>query len=89
MNVRNGTTKGVLRAAALLLAVTWLSLPATTWASLPTAVIVTVAPVISANNSDATVHLDGTHSVDADGDALTYVWFVDGSPVPVATGAPC
>jgi len=43
--------------------------------------------VISGNNSNAVVHLDGTRSTDADGDPLTYAWLVDGGLVPVATGA--
>jgi hypothetical protein len=43
--------------------------------------------VLSANGSNATVKLDGTQSSDADGDALTYAWFVNGETTPFATGA--
>jgi hypothetical protein len=43
--------------------------------------------VISGNNIDAVVHLDGTRSSDADGDTLTYSWFADGGLVPIAHGA--
>jgi len=41
--------------------------------------------VISSNNTDATVSLDGTRSSDVDGDALTYAWYLGGNPL--ATGA--
>src|SRR4030095_7402910 len=43
--------------------------------------------VISGNNSNAVVHLDGTRSTDPDVDPLTYSWLVDGGLIPVATGA--
>src|SRR6185503_11463139 len=42
--------------------------------------------VISGNNSNAVVHLDGSRSTDPDGDPLTYSWLADGSAVPIASG---
>jgi hypothetical protein len=39
--------------------------------------------VISPNNTNATVVLDGTRSSDADGDVLNYFWFLDGSASPL------
>ena len=42
--------------------------------------------VLSINGTNGYAVLDGSLSSDADGDALTYVWLIDGSPVPVATG---
>jgi hypothetical protein len=43
--------------------------------------------VISGNNSNAVVHLDGTRSSDPDsGDILTYSWYADGGVVPIALG---
>jgi hypothetical protein len=46
----------------------------------------TTLQVISPNNSNAIVRLDGTRSSDPDGDTLTYSWYADGSLVPIATG---
>ncbi len=46
----------------------------------------TATKVISGNNSNAVVHLNGTRSSDPDGDALTYSWFVDGGAVAAAHG---
>jgi len=42
--------------------------------------------VISVNSSNASVVLDGSRSSDLDGDALQYVWFANGTAVPLATG---
>jgi len=47
----------------------------------------TATNVISANGSNAVVHLDGTRSSDPDGDVLTFSWLADGNPVPIASGA--
>jgi hypothetical protein len=41
--------------------------------------------VLSANNSNATVVLDGTRSFDVDDEALHYRWLPEGSTTPVAT----
>jgi hypothetical protein len=46
----------------------------------------TVSPVISVNNSNATVVLNGSLSYDPDGDSLQYVWYQTGSTDPLATG---
>ena len=45
----------------------------------------TVTNVISGNNSNAVVHLDGTRSSDPDNDPLTYAWLADGAAI--ASGA--
>lgn len=41
---------------------------------------------ISANNTNATVVLDGSRSLDADGDPLQYHWFEAGTANPLAAG---
>jgi len=46
----------------------------------------TLPLVISVNNTNATVVLDGSRSSDADGDPLQYHWFEAGSAEPLATG---
>ena len=46
----------------------------------------TLPLVISANNSNATVVLNGTRSTDADGDLLQYSWFEAGASIPIASG---
>ncbi len=43
--------------------------------------------IVSANNTDATIILDGTASSDVDGDTLSYAWFLDASPTPFSTAA--
>ena len=46
----------------------------------------TLPLVISANNSNATVVLDGSRSSDPDGDSLHYLWFAAGTADPIASG---
>jgi len=46
----------------------------------------TVPLVISANNSNATVVLNGSLSSDPNGRPLQYTWYQTGSPNPLATG---
>jgi hypothetical protein len=47
----------------------------------------TLPLVISVNNTNAPVVLDGSRSSDADGDPLQYRWFEAGAADPLATGA--
>jgi len=46
----------------------------------------TVTRVISPNNRNVRVVLDGSRSRDADGDPLQFSWFVDGATTPSANG---
>jgi hypothetical protein len=46
----------------------------------------TLPLVISVNNTNATVVLDGSRSSDPDGDPLQYQWFETGTADPLATG---
>ena len=46
----------------------------------------TLPLVISVNNTNATVALDGSRSSDPDGDPLQYYWFAAGATNPIATG---
>jgi len=46
----------------------------------------TVVLVLSPNNTNATVVLDGTRSFDVDSDTLEYRWFLAGSTNPIAAG---
>src|SRR5712671_4010761 len=43
--------------------------------------------ILSPNNADATVVLDGSRSSDADNDPLQFSWYADGQPNALATGA--
>src|SRR6266478_6260993 len=43
--------------------------------------------ILSPNNADATVLLDGSQSSDADNDPLQFFWYADGQPSALATGA--
>jgi hypothetical protein len=42
--------------------------------------------VLSSNNSNAVVQLDGSGSVDADNDPLQFFWYSDGASIPFAAG---
>lgn len=43
--------------------------------------------IVTANNTDADVILDGTASSDVDGDTLSYAWFLNDSLTPFSTAA--
>jgi hypothetical protein len=43
--------------------------------------------IVTANNTDAAVILDGTASSDVDGDTLSYAWFLNDSLTPFSTAA--
>jgi hypothetical protein len=43
--------------------------------------------IVTPNNTDATVIVDGTASSDVDGDALSYAWFANDSLTPFSTAA--
>src|SRR5260370_868304 len=43
--------------------------------------------ILSPNNANATIVLDGSQSSDADNDPLQFNWYADGQPNALATGA--